>query len=151
MDQERLRWKRPYVHEPYSECFLFIIFRGSPVNTQLWSGQGNAAVSTYWLRPSPAGFTPRDSARPHHRTYQPGLTKIRDTVTLFNLLKVIRDTYFQNFRVKKHKFQTHVFQLGVFVVSLSTTSKLRLCPGAFSLMSLEELRTEHLLKIVCDN
>ena len=69
----------------------------------------------------------------------------RKYVTLSRYLiywNVIRDTYFLNF----------VFQLEVFVLSLSTSSKLRFCPGAFSLMSLKELRTDYsLLKIVCDN
>ena len=69
----------------------------------------------------------------------------RKYVTLSRYLiywNVIRDTYFLNF----------VFQLEVFVVWLSTSSKLRFRPGAFSLMSLMELRTDHsLLKIVCDN
>ena len=61
----------------------------------------------------------------------------RKYVTLSRYLiyrNVIRDTYFLNVRVKKHTFQTHVFQLEVFVVSLSTRDKLHL-----------------LLKIVCDN
>ena len=66
---------------------------------------------------------------------QPGLTKSRDTVTLFNLLK----------RDQGHVglFSKFCISIGsrLFVVSLSMTSKLRFCPGAFSLMSLMELRT----------
>ena len=78
--------------------------------------------------------------------YGYGLTKIRDSVTLFILLK----------RDQGHVglFSKFCISIGsrLFVVSLSMTSKLRFCPGAFSLMSLMELRTDHsLLKIVCDN
>ena len=58
------------------------------------------------------------------------------TLTLFNLLK----------RDQGHVglFSKFCISIGsrLFVVSLSMTSKLRFCPGAFSLMSLMELRTD---------
>ena len=85
-------------------------------------------------------------------TFQPGLTKRRDTVTLFNLLKRDQDHVFSKFSCFKAQISNPCISIGSICRVTSTTSKLRFCAGAFSLMSLKELRTEHLLlKIVCDD
>ena len=74
------------------------------------------------------------------------------TVTSFNLLTRDRGHVFSKMSCQEAQISTHVFRLEVFVVSLSTTSKLMFCPGAFSLMSLKELHKDNLLlKIECDN
>ena len=88
----------------------------------------------------------------HTRIRQPGLTKSRDTVTLFNLLKRDQDHVFSKSSCFKAQISNPCISIGSICPVTSTTSKLRFCAGAFSLMSLKELRTEHLLlKIVCDD